>query len=125
VDTRYLSVEEVLHLHRIEVGDVGLRDRHLLEGAVERPRQTAFGTNAYPTLAAKAAALLESLVKNHPFVDGNKRICVLASFVFVELNGFGLEATNDEVVDTVIALIVRDIEFDKLVTRFESWLRPI
>jgi death on curing protein len=64
-------------------------------------------------------------VKNHPFVDGNKRIGVLASFFFVELNGFAFEATNDDVVDTVIALIVRDIEFNELVTRFESWLRPI
>jgi death on curing protein len=117
--------EEVLHLHRSEVGDdVGLRDRHLLEGAVERPQQSAFGTDAYPSLASKAAALLESLVKNHPFLDGNKRIGVLASFVFVELNGFEFEATNDDVVDTVIALIVRDIEFNELVTRFESWLRP-
>jgi death on curing protein len=124
--TRYLSVEEVLHLHRIEVGDdVGLRDRHLLEGAVERPQQSAFGTDAYPSLAAKAAALLESLVKNHPFVDGNKRIGVLASFVFVKLNGFEIEATNDEVVDTVIALIIREIDFEALITRVESWLRPM
>ncbi len=124
--TRYLSVEEVLHLHRIEVGDdVGLRDRHLLEGAVERPQQSAFGTDAYPSLATKAAALLESLVKNHPFIDGNKRIGVLASFVFVELNGFEIEATNDEVVDTVLALIIREIDFEALITRVESWLRPM
>jgi hypothetical protein len=63
--------------------------------------------------------------EDHPFVDGNKRTGVLASFVFVELNGFEFEATNDDVVDTVITLIVRDIEFNELVTRFESWLRPI
>jgi death on curing protein len=125
VADRYLTVEEVLHLHQTEVGeDVGLRDRHLLEGAVERPQQSAFGIDAYPSLPAKAAALLESLVKNHPFVDGNKRIGVLASFVFVELNGFKIETSNDEVVNTVIALIVREIDFEELVARFESWLRP-
>ena len=89
MDFVYLTVDEVLRLHALEVGEgVGLRDMHLLEAAVERPRQSAFGDDAYPDLPSKAAALLDSLVRNHPFVDGNKRIGMLASFVFVELNGF-------------------------------------
>jgi hypothetical protein len=59
VDIRYLEVEEVLRLHLLEVGEgVGLRDRVLLEAAVERPRQSAFGDDAYPTIETKAAALL-------------------------------------------------------------------
>ncbi len=120
---RYLDVEEVLHLHRIEVGaDVGVRDHNLLEAAVERPRQSAFGDDAYPTLASKAAALLESLARNHPFVDGNKRIAVLASFVFLELNGHAVETSNDDVVSTVLDLITRDIDFDELVVRIERWI---
>ena len=82
-----VAVQEMC-FHLLEVGpDVGLRDRNLLEAAVERPRQSAFGDDAYPTHASKAAALLESLARNHPFVDGNKQIAVLASFVFLELNG--------------------------------------
>ena len=126
MDVHYLDVDDVLHLHHIEVGpEVGLRDRSLLESAVERPRQSAFGEDAYPTLAHKAAALLESLAGNHPFVDGNKRISVLASFVFLELNGFQVEASNDDVVETVIDLITRKIDFAELVTRFDAWMPQV
>lgn len=125
MDVRYLDVDEVIRLHGREVGEgVGLRDKNLLEGAVERPRQSAFGDDAYPTIESKAAALFESLVRNHPFIDGNKRIGVLASFVFLEINGFEVETTNDEVVETVLSLIVRDIDFDALVGRIRSWIRP-
>ena len=126
MDVRYLDVEDVLHRPRLEVGpEVGLRDRSLLESAVERPRQSAFGEDAYPTLAHKAAALLESLAGNHPFLDGNKRISVLASFVFLELNGFEVEASNDDVVETVLDLITRKIDLAELVTRLEAWMRPV
>jgi death on curing protein len=121
--TRYLTVEEILRLHALEIGaDVGLRNRHLLEAAAERPQQSAFGDDAYPDLASKAAALLDSLVRNHPFVDGNKRIGVLASFVFVDLNGYTIDADNDEVVDTVLDLITRKIDFDELVARLRRWM---
>ncbi len=125
MDIRYLTADEILRLHSVEVGDVGVREVNLVEAAAERPRQSAFGDDAYPDLASKAAALLDSLVRNHPFVDGNKRIGVLASFVFVELNGYQIDATNDDVVDTVLALIVREIDFEELVRRFGTWLRPI
>lgn len=97
MDFRYLDVDEVLRQHQLEVGKgVGLSDRNLLEAAVERPRQSAFGEDAYPTFASKAAALLDSLARNHPFIDGNKRIAVLASFVFLEINGYDVEVTDDE-----------------------------
>ena len=94
---------------------VGLRDGHLLEAAVERPRQSAFGEDAYPTFAAKAAALCESLAQNHPFIDGNKRVAVLASFVFLEINGFEVDTSNDDVVETVLALVTHGLDFGGLV----------
>lgn len=85
---RYLSVEDVLHLHALEVGpQVPLRDRGLLESAVTRPQQSAFGEDAYPSVHLKAAAMLQSLAQNQPFEDGNKRVAVLATFVFLGLNG--------------------------------------
>ena len=122
---RYLTVEEILGLHALEVGDdVGLRDRNLLEAAAERPRQSAFGDDAYLDLASKAGALLDSLVRNHPFVDGNKRIGVLASFVLIELNGHEVDAENDEVVDTVLDLITGKIDFGELVNRISGWTGP-
>ena len=109
--------------HLLEVGpDVGLRDRNLLEAAVERPRQSAFGDDAYPTHASKAAALLESLARNHPFVDANKQIAVLASFVFLELNGHTVETSNDDAVSTVLDLITRNIDFAELGVRIERWI---
>ena len=117
-----VAVQEMC-FHLLEVGpDVGLRDRNLLEAAIERPRQSAFGDDAYPTHASKAAALLESLARNHPFVDGNKQIAVLASFVFLELNGHTVETSNDDVVSTVLDLITRNIDFAELGVRVERWI---
>ena len=90
----------------------------LLEAAVERPRQSAFGDDAYPTHASKAGALLESPARNHPFVDGNKQVAVLASFEFLHT----VETSNDDVVSTVLDLITRNIDFAELGVRVERWI---
>ncbi|MEV4412691.1 Fic family protein [Catellatospora sp. NPDC049609] len=66
---------------------VAVRDHGLVESAVARPRGTAFGTDLYPDLWTKAAALLQSLTRNHPFVDGNKRIGWIAATAFLTVNG--------------------------------------
>ena len=66
---------------------VAVRDPGLVESAVARPRSTAFGADAYPDLWTKAAALLQSLTRNHPFVDGNKRIGWIAATAFLTVNG--------------------------------------
>jgi death-on-curing protein len=66
---------------------VAVRDPGLVESAVARPRSTAFGAEAYPDLWSKAAALLQSLTRNHPFVDGNKRIGWIAATAFLTVNG--------------------------------------
>ena len=92
--TEYLGIEDaLLMVRRLGVGPV--RDIGLLDAAMGRPRSTVFGTDAYPTLALKAAALLHSLAKSHPLVDGNKRLAWLATTVFLELNGHGT-ALDDE-----------------------------
>ncbi len=93
-DIVYLSLEDVLGLVRaLGVGPV--RDIGLLESAVGRPASAPFGTEAYPRLALKAAALLESLVNNHPLVDGNKRLGWLATVVFLDLNGHEPDLDDD------------------------------
>lgn len=88
--TRYLSLEEVLVLHEIILretsGAPGIRDLGLLHAAIERPKATFGGAELYPTLAVKAAALLHSLVLNHPFVDANKRSATVAMIEFLGLN---------------------------------------
>jgi death-on-curing protein len=88
----YLSLQQVLALHRLQTtrfgGAVGLRDRNALEAAVARPRMTFGGEDLYADLPAKAAALMHSLVMNHPFVDGNKRVGAHAAIVFLVADGF-------------------------------------
>jgi len=105
--TLYLSVEQVLHLHRLQIerfgGPAGLRDRGALEAAVARSQMTFGGEDLYPDIEAKAAALLHSLVMNHPFVDGNKRTGAVVAELFMRLNGVILAASDDELVDITLA----------------------
>lgn len=85
--TRFLELDEVLLIAARELGEpVPVRDIGLLDSAVARPRSTVFGSDAYPDLWTKAAALLQSLVVNHALVDGNKRLGWLATVTFVALN---------------------------------------
>lgn len=85
-DVEYLDLEDALRLVRaLRAGPV--RDVGLLESAMARVRSSAFGEDAYPTLALKSAALLHSLARNHALVDGNKRLAWLATVVFLDLNG--------------------------------------
>lgn len=105
---RYLSLAEVLALHARVVaatgGAVGLRDLGALESAVAQPRATFGGVDLYPTLAEKAAALCFSLVGNHPFVDGNKRIGHAALETMLVLNGYELMADVDDAERLMLAL---------------------
>ncbi len=89
---RYLTLGELIELHRRIIeqsgGADGIRDLGLAESALAQPQMSFGGTELYPTLAEKAAALCFSLVMNHPFVDGNKRIGHAAMETFLVMNGF-------------------------------------
>jgi death on curing protein len=103
--TLYLGLDELMHIAEAAVeGEVVVRDMGLLQSALARPAMTAFGDDAYPTLHGKAAALLHSLAKNHALVDGNKRLAWAATAVFLGINGHRAVATQDEVVDLVVAV---------------------
>ena len=97
----YLTAAQVLFIHArvvVETGGApGLRDLGLLESAVARPQATFGGDDLYPDLFTKAAALMSSLVNNHPFVDGNKRVGIAAAGLFFVRNGHRLIAGNEEV----------------------------
>ena len=97
---RYLTLNEVLNLyHRVveqSGGSAGVRDLGALESALAQPRVTFDQEELYPTVVDKAAALGYSLINNHPFVDGNKRIGHAAMEVFLILNGYEIEAGIDE-----------------------------
>jgi death-on-curing protein len=91
----YLTTEDLLLLtRRLGVGPV--RDLGLLDSSAARPRSSAFGENAYPSIDLKAAALMHSVAANHGLVDGNKRLAFLATVVFLDLNGYDVDLTDDE-----------------------------
>ena len=99
---KYLTLEDVLLLHHLSIeksgGSHGIRDTGLLDSAVHRPQATFAGVDLYPTLFDKAGALCHSLIKNHVFVDGNKRTSLLAAMTMLELNGYQFMCTQKELV---------------------------
>lgn len=93
----YLTIEDLLEVaKRVVDGDVVVRDAGLLASAVARPRSTVFGQDAYPGIWEKAAALMESLGRNHALVDGNKRLAWTATWFFLGINGHRLGEPLDE-----------------------------
>lgn len=97
---RYLTLGEVVTLHRAVVeatgGAEGIRELGGLESALAQPKATFDAIDLYPTVVDKAAALAFGLAMNHPFVDGNKRIAHAAMAVFLDLNGFAIDASVDQ-----------------------------
>ena len=99
----FLTLPELLHVaDRTLGGEPDIRDVGLLESALARPQATAFGSDAYPSLDAKAAALLHSLARNHALIDGNKRLALAAVIAFYGLNGRRLTLTNDDAYELII-----------------------
>ncbi len=118
----YLTVEQVLFLHMRLVqetgGTHGIRDLAMLQSAVARPQATFAGQNLYPDLHAKAAALMHSLVENHPMLDGNKRLGAASAGLFLQRNGWRLTATNAE----LAAFTLRVARGGVNVTEITQWL---
>jgi len=116
---RFLTVDEALAIHARLIerfgGPAGVRDVGLLESALYRPQ-----TGHYEDLAAMATALFESLLMNHAFVDGNKRVAFFATDVFLRLNGWKLEVDPDEAHAFLIGLLERgECNFERLL----PWIR--
>jgi death-on-curing protein len=123
--TRHLTVEQALRIARAAVnGPVEVRDIGLLESAIHRPRASILGQDAYPELLSKAAALLHSLARNHPLVDGNKRLAWLATYVFCAKNGVELDPDDDDAYDLVVAVASgeRD-DVDEISAILETFVR--
>ena len=121
-EPRWLVVAHVLAIHSDQIqahgGPLGLRDRGLLESALERP-QNRFHYEAETDLALLAAAYGFGIAKNHPFVDGNKRVAFQAMYLFLGLNGLRIDASEEQVVGTVLSLASGDL--DEL--GLTAWLR--
>ncbi len=121
----YLYPHQLLFLHMriIEVsgGSQGVRDQGLLKSAIYRPQASFGGADLYPDVFAKTAALGHSLVKNHPFVDGNKRTGFAAMRLFLRMNDLDLRASEDQKFDLIMKL-ASNREMDE--QHLTEWLRP-
>jgi death-on-curing protein len=122
--TRYVTLEQGLRIARAAVGGpVHVRDLGLLEAALMRPQTSLFGQDAYPDLLEKAAALLHSIVTNHPLVDGNKRAGWLTMYVFLAKNGIELDPADDDAAyDLVVAVASGKLtEVDEIADGAAPW----
>lgn len=117
----YLSVEDLLRIaDGVVDGQVVVRELGLLASAAHRPQTTVFGADAYPSLAAKAAALMHSLARNHPLIDGNKRLAWAATRIFCLLNGEDLRYVSvDAAEDFVLSVARGDLEVEDIA----EWIR--
>ena len=113
-----LSKPQILLLHKQLIaetgGSSGLRDEGMLDSALNAPFQTFGGEDVYPSLQQKAARLCFGLVKNHPFVDGNKRIGAHVMLVFLALNRIELQHTQTELSDIILQLAAGTIQSSDL-----------
>ena len=121
------SVEDVVFLHTVAIetfgGAEGVRDQGSLRAAVARPWGSSFRRDHFPTPFDKAAALAESIIQRHPFVDGNKRTAIYAAAYLLETLGHELETEQKELEDFAVAIAEGSIELQSIALWFEEHTR--
>jgi death on curing protein len=124
----FLSTDDVLRIHADQIarygGALGIRDVGLLDSAVAMPRQQFGGVLLHHDLASMAAAYLFHLTKNHPFLDGNKRVGAAAAIVFLHLNECRLTCSNETLVDWVLGVAAGSVTKDELCQSIRAALAP-
>ena len=124
-----ISIDEVLQLHNKSIenygGSYGIRDVNLLESAIARPYQSFGDVVLYPTPFRKAAALIESVVKNHPFIDGNKRTGFLACYALLYRNKIKMVASQKDAYHFVIDIASSNISFEDIVLWLQQHTQSI
>ena len=119
-----LTIEEVLLTHCILMAErsqvnLGLHDPLRLQSAIERPIATVWGTEAFDSDYAKAAAITDAIIRGHPFVDGNKRVGITAGCVFLTINGYHVEPSDDQIVEAAMGVAGGMWDVSKLELWFE------
>ena len=118
-----ISIEQALKIHTIAIqnfgGANGIRDLGGLQSALARPFQTFGGEDLYPTVHEKAAALGESIIMNHPFLDGNKRTGYLLMEALLRYEGYKIASSDDDLYNFVINISTGSISFEEIV----AWLK--
>lgn len=118
---RYLTVDDVVKINESFVGPDHLIDPGLLESAVFRPQQAFLGADPYPDVHAKAAALAHSLVRNHPFLNANKRTAMAAMNMFYNFNGRRLQADDNDLVALALDIDSGLLDVTAIVGRLKDW----
>ncbi len=120
----YLSREQIEEIHSLQLanygGSAGCRDAGAIKASIARPAMTFGGEDLYPDIAAKTAALMHSLVMNHPYVDGNKRVGAHAAMLFLRLNGHKAEITPKELEQVTLAVARGDLDVEPLTIWFRQ-----
>ena len=123
----FLSLADVLEIHRDQIerygGTGGIRDINGLKSAIGMPAATFGGVFLHEGLTDMAGAYLFHLVQNHPFLDGNKRTGTMAAIVFLDLNGFQLEASEDSLYELVMGLAAGQYSKADVLTFMKRWVR--
>lgn len=118
-----LTKEQIVHLHSQLIektgGVSGIRDDRMLESAINAPFQTFTGNDVYPTILEKAARLGYGIVKNHAFIDGNKRIGTHAMLVFLELNNITMSYTQEELANIILNVAASISAYEDLL----NWIK--
>lgn len=124
---RLLTISELIYINgrvvrndKIATGKQKVRDLDLLEAAAARPSTSAFGQDAYPTLADKVAALLHSVARNHPFADGNKRTATVAAIFMFEINGQQVNWSREEALANILDVAEGRRDWDALAAWFPT-----
>ncbi len=121
--THYLTLDDLVTL-TVELGGLHVHDIGLLDSAANRPAVTVWGEDAYPDIHTKAAVLLESIARNHPLLDGNKRLSWVAAVVFYGINGYRVVAPEDDAYDLIIAVCESHLPYADGATRLAEWATP-
>jgi len=121
---RYLTVAEVFLIHEHDLqrygGSSGLRSIALLESAVFRPQTSYGGEELYETIFEKTASMIHAIISNHPFIDGNKRTAMVSGAVFLNLNGYSLELTQEKFVEVAMAVASKKMLLKDLAVSIEE-----
>lgn len=116
----YPTVKEIIHMNHWQIlsfspsEQIGVKDTGLLESAINRPKQSVLGEDAYPTIYDKGAALFQSLVLKHPFYNANKRTALMALHYFLEKNGRELNTTDKEMEDFTVSIATDHLDIETI-----------
>ena len=126
---KFLSLSEILEIHQDQVarygGALGIRDIELLNFAIGMPMATYGGDFLHTDVYEMAAAYLYHLVKNHPFLDGNKRVGAVAALVFLLLNGYDFDAPEDDFAELVLAVARGELDKAQVAVFIRRWCRAL